>query len=174
MSASLTIENRKYIARETAISTVINVLLSLVFAAAVARGRTTIPLWGAQGIAVDFIPQTFMMMFAMTLVVTILARKRLRTAQIAPRPTKGGSLSARLPQNAVVRALVVGLVLASVMCPLCAGVLHILGIDGLSAGSFIAMKALYGAVVTLAVAPAIVSAALVLPPGDVPRAHRTH
>jgi hypothetical protein len=53
MDASLTIEHRKYIARETAISTVINVLLSLVFAVAVARGRTTIPLWGAQGIAVD-------------------------------------------------------------------------------------------------------------------------
>jgi hypothetical protein len=162
MSEPLTIEHRKYIARETAVSTAINVVLSLVFAMAVARGRTAIPLWGAQGIAVDFIPQTFMMMFAMTWAVTLLARKRMRTGQVASR-SKGGSITAYLPQNAFLRAMAVGLILGSVMCPLSAGALHLFGFDELSAPTFIAMKTLYGAVLTLIVAPVIVSAALEAP-----------
>ena len=162
MNLAPAIESRKYIARETVIGMVINTLLSCAFAFAVAHGRTTIPLWGAKGIAVDFIPQTFLMMFAVTLAVTLLTRKRLRAGQVLPMQ-KGGSVVARLPQNAFLRALTVGLVLAVVLTPLCSGVLHLAGVDGVSARAFITLKAIYGAVVTAFVTPTIVKAAMVPP-----------
>ena len=158
------IEHRKYIARETVIGTAINGLLSFAFAAAVAHGRTAIPLWGAKGIAVDFLPQNFLMIFAMTLVVTLLTRTRLRADQVRPM-SNGNRLSGRLPQNAFLRALVVGLVIALVLSPLSAVVFHIAEIYELPARAFIAMKTTYGAVVTAFIAPAIVRAALAPSPG---------
>ena len=48
MNLAPAINHRNYIARETAVGTVINGLLSFGFATAVAHGRTTIPLWGAR------------------------------------------------------------------------------------------------------------------------------
>lgn len=153
------IDHRRYVARETAIGAVINGLLSFAFAVAVANGRDAIPLWGSRGIAVDFIPQVFMMMFAVTLAITLLTRKRISANQVQPL-RQGGSLAAKLPSNAFLRALVVGLSLALLLSPLSAGILHAAGVDELPARAFIYMKTIFGATVTACVAPGIVRAAL--------------
>jgi len=51
---------RSYLLRETAISMGINAVLSAVFVFLIFRGKTKIGLWGAGGLAFNFVPQTFM------------------------------------------------------------------------------------------------------------------
>lgn len=95
----------RYIAVETAISVVINGLLSLLAAWFVFRGRESIDAAGPLGYAMDFLPQTFMVTFMSTLVPTWLTRRRVRAGQLQQFPER----VARLPRNVVLRALLVGL-----------------------------------------------------------------
>ena len=151
---SLTHE-RAYVIRQTMVGVAINSSLSFVFAWLVAGARASIPLWGARGMAIDFIPQTIMMMFAMTLAVTLLTRRRIRMGELLPIDH-----APRLPHNALLRALLVNVLTAAICCPATVAALHIADVRDLPVRSFIAMKVVYGAVVTFIVAPRIVRAAL--------------
>ena len=74
---------RAYVVKETAISVVINVLFSAGFMF-LAFGRARfISLWGVHGLAVDFIPQTFMIIAMSILVPSLLARSRIQSGRIS-------------------------------------------------------------------------------------------
>ena len=75
----------RYVAVETAVSIVINVLISALFMFAVFGRTPLIDLWGSHGLAIDFIPQTFMISAMSVLVPTLIARKRVRQGVLAPR-----------------------------------------------------------------------------------------
>lgn len=152
--------HRRYIARETGVGLVINTIVSVVFALLVARGRTAVPLWGTDGMALDFVPQTFMISFMTALVVTLMTRKRLRRGEMPPLEAAHAGLFARMPQNALTRATLIALLLTTVMTPLCVSILTLLSVTRLSFHAFIVMKAVYGAALALLAAPPILRAAL--------------
>ena len=77
--------HRRYIAVETAVSVVINVLISALFMFAVFGRTPLIELWGTHGLAVDFIPQSFMISAMSVLVPTLIARKRIREGALSTR-----------------------------------------------------------------------------------------
>src|SRR5579859_6544248 len=76
---------RRYIAVETAVSIAINVAISAVFMELVFWRSGTIALWGPHGLAIDFLPQTFMISAMSVLVPTLLTRRRVRNGQLQRR-----------------------------------------------------------------------------------------
>lgn len=161
----------RYIARETGVGVAINTVISVIFALLAARGRLTVPLWSESGMALDFVPQTFMISFMTALVVTLMTRKRLKRGELPPLPAEDAGLLARMPQNAFTRAILIASLLTMVMVPLCVGILSLLRVTSLSFHTFIVMKAVYGAVLALLAAPPILRAALVFKDAALPN-HR--
>jgi hypothetical protein len=76
-----------------------------VFVFVVFGGRTQISLWGASGLAMDFVPQTLAIAVISTTVATLLTRRRVRSGAIAPLQ----ALSIRFPQQVAVRAILFAL-----------------------------------------------------------------
>ncbi len=158
--AQLSAEHRKYVTGETVVSTVINTILSVVFAFLAAGGQDRVPLWGGRGMAVDFVPTVFMITLVTTIAVTLITRKRMRAGKVAPLPAGEGGPLAWAPRNAFARGFTYASLAAAVLVPLSIGVLHLLRVDELPLMTFVAFKAVYGAVLSLLITPPIVRAAL--------------
>ena len=59
-------------------------MISALFMAMVFGGKASIDLWGPHGLAIDFVPQTFMISAMSILVPTLIARRRMRGGAIEP------------------------------------------------------------------------------------------
>jgi len=89
-----------YVAVETGISVIINVLISAGFMFLVFGRAASIDLWGPHGLALDFVPQTFMITLMSVVVPTLLTRKRLVGGQISRRTPR----ARQWPKNLALRA----------------------------------------------------------------------
>jgi hypothetical protein len=144
---SLSPQYRRYLATETAISVVINVALSAVFAWAMFAGRDAIAASGAKGFAVDFLPQTFMISLMSVVVPTLLTRKRLSAGrlsgvEVSPPPWP---LWMRAPLMAIAATLLLGgsaALLSLALTP-----------NGLQFSALLPIKLVYGAVVAILMTP---------------------
>lgn len=159
--------HRQYLLRETMVNIVIGTVLSIIFAYMVVHDKAALPLWGMGGIAFDFVPQTFMLTLATTLAITLITRKRVRLGSVPPMPVAEAGLLARLPHQALLRAVLVAVAITLILSPLASGVLHLLEITELSPQPFMVMKAVYGAALSLFIAPPIARAALAKGMGSV-------
>lgn len=107
-------DNRRlYLVRETAISMLINAALSALFVFLVFGGRDRVGLWGSGGLAVDFLPQTFIIAFMATFVPSALTRRALRKGTV---PSTNCSAS-RLPRNLLVRSLAIAALVSLIAVP---------------------------------------------------------
>jgi hypothetical protein len=77
---------RRYVLTETTVSIVINVAISALFMVLVFGRSSSIELWGGHGLAVDFIPQTFMISAMSVLVPTLLTRRRMQRGLLLRNP----------------------------------------------------------------------------------------
>jgi len=146
-----------YIRNETLVGCVFNGVLSVVFAFLVFYGVALIPLWGPQGMAVDLVPTVFMITLVGNLIVTVLTRKRVAAGQV---PRLVQAPAQRLPQNALLRMLLLALLFTLVLVPLSAAALWALKIDPLPFWPFVGFKVVYGAIVGALSAGIVVRAAL--------------
>jgi hypothetical protein len=80
-----------YLLREALVSAVINGLISTGFFFAFFRGVPSIPVWGSDGYAFDFVPQSFAVSLMSALVPGFLARKGIAAGRFGEReiPTAG-------------------------------------------------------------------------------------
>ena len=147
---------RSYLLRETAISMGINAVLSAVFVFLIFRGKTKIGLWGAGGLAFDFVPQTFMVALMAALVPTLLTRKAARKGSVPAGP----AFAARLPGNAFVRALLVAVTVTAVGVPLAILVVDVSSPGGLLFSAVLVAKVIYGTSLACIVTPVAIRAAL--------------
>ncbi len=150
---------RTYVLRETATALVINSALSLAFAALVAHGRGVVPLWGPGGMAIDFGPQLFMMTFATTLAVTLITRQRLRTGKMTAL-SGGARVPLPVPKVALIRAIAFAVLVAIVFWPPSLLAMSAAHVESMASPAFLVFKVIYGAVVSLIIAPPITLAAL--------------
>ena len=136
MGTDLDSSHRRYIATETAVSVAVNVVISVIMVFVVNRGRTAAPVAGAHGLLLDMVPQTFMVSFMSVLMATLLTRRRRRSAVLLPL----SGPSPRLPQHAVLRALLAALFVTIIAVPilimglpartpLLSGIWHLLGFN---------------------------------------------
>jgi hypothetical protein len=153
---------RRYIAIETAISIVINVAISALFMLAVFGGATSIDLWGRRGLALDFVPQTFMISAMSILVPTLLTRRRIRAGVLVRRTP---------PPPPILRHLTARIILLALFFTLTLGGIGILALALTWTGPLrfwqaFPIKLLYGAMVALIATPVGLSIALTDPNKD--------
>lgn len=148
-----TIADRSYVARETAISVVINVAISLFFTWLVFGGEPSAP---RDAVLVDFVPQTFMIALMGSLVPAAITRGKMRKGAVGPLAAS----SSRFPRNLLLRSLLVALLVTVVVGGLAAALTLASGVETFPFGPLMVGKALYGALVALLVTPVAVRMAL--------------
>jgi hypothetical protein len=146
----------QYVRKEAAIAVVINSLFSALFVFLVFGRRAEVALWGADGVALDFVPQTFIITMITVMVATLLTRKRVRSGVIQRR----SGAPARLPQNSFLRALLLALVATIVFGGVMTGLLALLWSGPHSFIAVLIFKIAYGAIVAAVMAALSLRAAL--------------
>ncbi|HXH16629.1 MAG TPA: hypothetical protein VNJ10_10930 [Sphingomonas sp.] len=107
---------KAYLRTETAISIVINAVLSLGFflLAFGLAPSTPVPVAGLGGYAVDFLPQSFMIALMSTLMPGIITAGRIRAGRIGGQAQSTGALLRRSVLTAVA-AMLVGIAIAAIL-----------------------------------------------------------
>jgi hypothetical protein len=140
---------RRYVITETTVSICINVLISALFMGLVFGRNTWIELWGGHGLAVDFIPQTFMISAMSVLVPTLLTRRRLARGVLVRSP--GGR--APLPGNLALRVMVLAIGLTLTLGAAGVLILDLFWTRPLHFWEVFPMKLVYGGIVALIATP---------------------
>jgi hypothetical protein len=146
----------RYLAGETSVSIVINVVISAIFMFAVFGRTPLLVLWGPHGLALDFLPQTFMISAMSILVPTLITRRRIGRGAIARRPP---------PPPRILRPLALRIVLLAALLTITLGGIAVVILSAWWTGPIrfwqaFPMKLLYGALVALIATPIGVSIAL--------------
>ena len=139
----------RYIATETTFSIVINVVISALFMVLVFGRSNGIELWGGHGLAVDFIPQTFMITAMSVLVPTLLTRQRIKRGVLVRSPGE----RPRLLGNLALRVVAIAIVMTVALGAIAVLILNALWTRPLGFWEAFPMKLLYGAVVALIATP---------------------
>jgi hypothetical protein len=157
-------KDQHYVAFETGISVIINVVISAAFMFLVFGRTKWIDLWGPHGLAVDFVPQTFMISLMSVIVPTLLTRKRLRDGQITPRTPR----AQQWPRNLALRALLMALGMTVVLGGAATLLLASFWTAPQPFWPVFGGKLAYGAITALIVTPIGLSLALT----ELPRSHK--
>lgn len=144
-----------YVRRETLVSILINGVLSLVFFLIVFGTATMVPSRGLHGLAVDFIPQSFMIALMSTLVPGALTLRRVRAGTL-PR----SSLPSRLPAKLVPRALLVAVLAVLIGAGIAGTVVWFAAPDTLGWLPALLIKLAYGGLLAAITTPPGLRAAL--------------
>jgi hypothetical protein len=144
-----------YIRRETAISVVINTVLSLGFFLAAFGSTDPVPVWGIGAYAFDFVPQSFMIALMSTLVPGALTARRLRAGAVGRLDT-----TSRLPVALLPRSILVAVVSLVLGAGLAALALTALGLDAIPWTPALAVKLAFGAALAALITPIALRAAL--------------
>jgi hypothetical protein len=152
----MSVKNCHYILRETLIAMVANALFSALFIVLVFSGRKEIPMWGLDGMAFDFLPHTFMLIFMSTLMPGFLTRKRIAAGKLLP---EHGNKS--LSVNSLFkRGVLLGIIFTLILAPTMIGVLYVLNLHPMKYEQFMLMKVVYGFVLGIFAAFALKEALL--------------
>ena len=138
---------RTYVVVETLVSVFMNTLLSACATWLAFGGHAVVGLWGGQGLALDFIPQSFMVGLMSGLMPTLLTRRRRRQGRvlrIEGRPPA-------LPGNLLLRALLFAVATVVIAGGAAVLLLWRFGPETYGPGVLFAIKTSYGAVVALIV-----------------------
>lgn len=146
---------RSYLTREIAVSVVINLAFAAFFTTLIFSGGN-FKLWGPGGLALDFLPATFIPVFGMTAGITWISRKRLRAGALRalvdePIP---------LPKNIFLRGLLFGVAATIVLGLLGLGALMLIWSPQLTFKGLLSFKLIYGAAIGVFVTPLIILAVL--------------
>ena len=148
---SLTPAQRRFVLLDNGVGAcVVNLLINGVIAWLLFRKATHVPMWGQNSIAGDTIATAFLLPAITCLIVTPLARRRVRTCRVA---AVADASRRWIPHNMVWRALMVGLICLLVLTPLTLFVLVTLGVGELSPWHFAYFKATFAAVEGALVTP---------------------
>ena len=140
---SLTPAQRRFLLLDNGVGPLVaNFLINGVIAWMLYRNATRVPLWGQSSIAGDTIATAFLLPAITCLIVTPLARGRVRSGQIE---AAADSFWKWIPRNMVWRALLIGLVCLIALTPLTLLGFGALGVGELSPWHFVYYKATFAA-----------------------------
>jgi hypothetical protein len=142
--SSLTLEQRRFLLLDNGAGPfVANLLINGMIAWLLFRHASEVPMWGQSSIAGDTIATSFLLPAITCVIVTPLARARVRSGRL------GGAEGAQwrwVPRNMIWRALLIGLISLLALTPLTLFVLNTLGAGSLAPWHFIAFKAMFAAI----------------------------
>ena len=148
--------HRGYVRTETIISIVINSAVSALFVWLAFSGATVVPVWGAGGLAIDFLPQTFMITLMSVLVPSAITRKRRRAGVVEAGP----ATPAWLPRNLLLRAILLALGSTVLFSALGRALLSVAADGSVDIGTVWPLKIACGALIAAIITPFAVRAAL--------------
>lgn len=131
----------RFVARESAVSAVINGAISAGFYFAMFGQAAAIAVWGAGGLAIDFLPQSFAVAFFASLVPSLLARRAISRGTVIaaiPHDWPAPSLVSRAIQTGFLALLLGG--------GASAAVLWASGLQTVPAAAALSVKIFYGTV----------------------------
>jgi hypothetical protein len=148
---SLTPAQRRFLLLDNGVGPLVaNLLINGVIAWMLYRNATRVPLWGQSSIAGDTIATAFLLPAITCLIVTPLARGRVRTGRLAA----ASDASWRwIPRNMLWRALLIGLVCLIALTPPTLLVFGAFGIGELTPWHFVYYKASFAAIEGAVVTP---------------------
>ena len=149
-------EHLAYIRKETAISAVINAAISAGFVWAAFGGSRSASVWGPGGVAIDFVPQTFMVALMSVLVPTLLTRTRLRKGALHTVAQR----SLHVPRNVLLRASMLALIATFAFGGMAVAVLALARFEEIDFFNLAVVKIAYGALIAIVVTPAALMVAL--------------
>jgi hypothetical protein len=134
----------------------INGALSALFVFLIFGGRDQVELWGMHGLALDFVPQTFIIAFMATLVPSAITRKAVRNGRVSSdRP-----LWLKLPRRLLVRSLSVATFVSAITIPFAITAVEFASDGHLSFATILPMKVAYGACLACVVTSFAICASL--------------
>ena len=132
----------KYLVVETAMSALSNAILNFAAAYAIFHRRGRVPATGPKSLLMDLIGETFLVVALSMLVPWLIARHRRRAGTLPLLSNNG-----HVPKgNIYVRSIVVGLIFTCILVPCNALLLPRMFPNGVSFGSVLLFKTLYGTV----------------------------
>jgi hypothetical protein len=137
---------KKYLIRETLVSTIINSVLSFAITFLVLGGNELVL---RQALVIDALPQTFAVTFFSVFVPTFLTRKKIKSGQLETLLFR----KTWLPNHAFFRAVLCGLLAAIVGGLAHFAVLTGLQIEELMISTVFIYKTLYGAAISILITP---------------------
>ncbi len=148
---SLTPAQRRFLFLDNGVGPfVANLLINGVIAWLLFRNATQVPLWGQSSIAGDTIATSFLLPAITCLIVTPIARGRVRSGQLPP---VVDAFWRWIPRNMAWRAVLVGLICLLALTPLTLLAFGALGIGELTPWHFIYFKAIFAAIEGALVTP---------------------
>lgn len=129
---------------------VVNFLINGIIAWLLFRNATRVPMWGQSSIAGDTIATSFLLPAITCLIVTPLARGRVRSGQL---PAAVDGAWRWIPRNMGWRALLIGMVCLLALTPLTLLVFGAFGIGELTPWHFVYYKATFAAIEGAMVTP---------------------
>jgi hypothetical protein len=149
---AITPAHRRYLVIETGLSPLItNLTINGLIAWLIYRNATHVPLWGQSSIAGDTIATSFLLPLITCLIVTPLARGKVRGGQV-PHLMRDYPWN-WLPHNTIWRAIVIGAAGLMVLTPLTLLGFMLLGINDLKPWHFMYFKSTFAAFEGLLVTP---------------------
>jgi hypothetical protein len=149
-------EQRRFLVLEQGLgAAAVNFAINALIAWSMFRGASSVPFWGERSIAADTIGTCFFLPFLTGLIVTPLARHRVRSGSLEALgwTRESHRALAWLPGGTARRAAAVGLASAAVAAPLALLALRALGVDELDPPRFVAFKASFAALLAAIVTP---------------------
>ena len=146
---------RFLVIEQGAVPTVFNLLLNGAIAWALFRSAPHVPLWGESSVGVDLLATAFLLPFLTCLIVSPLVRRHVRDGKVPPLPAAQLPHTGWSDRSAMLRGLVLGA--AGVVfgaLPL-VWALSLAQAQPLAVGEFVAFKAVWAALLALAVTPIV-------------------
>jgi hypothetical protein len=142
---SITPAQRRYMLLDNGVGPfVVNFLINAVIAWLLFRHATHVPLWGQSSIAGDTIATSFLLPLITCLIVTPIARGRVRSGLLAQLTSE--IPGKWLPYNTVLRSVVIGIICLIAFTPLTLVLLGVLGVNRLTPWHFVYFKATFAAI----------------------------
>lgn len=160
---SLTPDQRRFLLLDNTVGPfVANFLINGVIAWLLFRNATRVPLWGQSSIAGDTVATSFLLPAITCLIVTPLARGRVRSGRL---PAAVDVSWRWVPRNMGWRALLIGIIGLVALAPLTLALLGAMGIGELTPWHFVYFKAAFAAIEGALVTPFLALWAISEAPG---------
>lgn len=154
-------EHRRYLLIEQGLGAgLVNLGINAAIAWLLFRGAATVPLWGEQSIGGDTIGTTFFLPLITTLIASRIVRSQARAGRVPWLAWDAGSPWRRLPKPLWLRGVVLGLACVTMVGLPASWLLGASGVAEMTFGGFVAFKAIFAALLGVAVTPLIARAAL--------------
>lgn len=146
-----------YIARETAIGSVINLVIGSAFFLMLFRGQAEPQVWGPGGLILDCLPQGFMIGLMSVIPAMLITRKRVGAGLVL---ATAPATRALLPRGILARGLVVALATMVCLVAAAAALAWLSGVQSVPFWPAFALKALPGLLAPCLIIPPAIKVAL--------------